>query len=122
VPHAFKVQVFYQCRTPAGCGCFFQVLYVEGQAPIVVAESPRAPKGPAVEGRGDTDADRAAGKLRMGCPDCGRYGAIKMTYPERYDGKWRRHKCDAHGYYYTQNDDGEVTVHRKMKSLLAVEV
>lgn len=126
VPRAAATRVWYKCRNDH-CRCHWQMLYQEGQLPLIVAESPREMPGRKPLG-GDQRQEPKPGLLadgtfaKMGCPDCGRYGPIRATFPLRSDGRWRKHKCATHGHYFTcQTDDG-VVVTRKVTSLKAIEV
>jgi hypothetical protein len=81
----------------------------------VVAESPFKPKSP--EWQQPTEVTDKA--LRAPCPSCHHYGNVKMTFPMRPDGKWRRHKCDACGPYFSCTAEGHTEVFRKMRSTRA---
>jgi hypothetical protein len=127
VSRAEKVSVWYGCLNDH-CRCHWQMLYQEGQDPVIVAQSARNMLGRKPLG-GDVRREPAVPGLmadgmfaKMGCPDCGRYGPIKVTFPQRSDGRWRKHKCPSHGAYFTcQSADG-VRVTRKVTSLKAVEL
>jgi hypothetical protein len=125
VPRGDSVSVWYGCRND-NCRCHWQMLYQEGQEPVIVAESAREKPGPKLEPRhkatGNPGLLADGSFAKMGCPDCGRYGPIKMTFPERRDGRWRRHRCATHGNYFTCQTDDAVIVRRKVTSLKAVEL
>lgn len=115
VVHADRAQLYFQC-THEACRNHFQVLRIHGQLDQVVAQSPHK----VIDGPKATDFTPSVG--RMGCPECGQYGKIKMT-ERRDDGYWRRHKCLVHGYYYTvENPDGGISVHKKQRSKLAIDL
>lgn len=114
VNFADKQQLYFACRHEP-CRNHFQVVRMSGWPDQVVAQSPQKVT-PQIGALGVT-----AMATQMGCPSCNRYGKIKMTIRRR-DGYWRRHVCTTDGVYYTCETEEGVTVHRKMKSLLAVEV
>jgi transcription elongation factor Elf1 len=117
VNFAHKVQRFYGCTA---CRHHFQVLFLEGQLPVIVAESPREVSGPKASPL--VEAAKRGEIYNMGCPSCNRYGPIKMTYPLRDGEKWRRHKCVTCGPYFSCEEADGVSVHRRMKSKLALEI
>lgn len=111
VNYANKAQLYYGCTH---CRHHFQVLHMDGEQDKIVAESPRDVH-PAQE---TLSPDGIAG---MGCPSCTRYGKVRATHNHE-DGFWRRHQCVTCGPYFTcQTEDG-VSVHRQMKSVLAVDL
>lgn len=98
---------FYKCRYDT-CRNHWRVISAPGFTPQVTSMSPpERRKPPPVIGN-------------MGCPTCGAYGSIKTSY-RRDDGYWRRHQCKACGPYYTCEHEDGVTVHKKLKSLLAID-
>lgn len=115
IVHADKAQLYFQCRQE-NCRNHFQVLRIRGCGDQIVAQSPHKVTTPALRATDfiPTIAD-------MGCPTCGSYGKIKMT-ERRDDGYWRRHVCVTCGPYYTCETDDGVSVHRKKRSKLALEV
>lgn len=118
VAHAGHAQLYFACIVE-DCRNHFQVLRMPGQLDKVVAQSPHK----VTPGPNTPEAERFMPVVgRMGCPECGQYGKIKMT-ERRDDGYWRRHKCLVHGYYYTvENPDGGISVHKKQRSKLAIDL
>jgi hypothetical protein len=116
VPFAAKEQLYFGCRNDA-CRCHFQVLRCSGFPDQIVAQSPREVT------EQQTRPYILSLAAVMGCPGCGKYGSVKVTYPQRADGKWRRHKCRGKcGYYFTCEDVDGATVHRRMKSKKAIDL
>lgn len=99
---AAKAKLFYGCN---GCRHHWQVLTMEGQAPKIVAESPREGDGFRIL------ALEPDGPQQMGCPRCGRYGPVKATERRTDNATVRRHKCPTDGWYFSCTDaDGNVEV------------
>lgn len=103
VPFVNKRQLYFGC---AGCRHHFQVLCMDGQEPLVVAESPR----PGVATRKTLTEEHLGAQLL--CPSCGTYGHVRAT--EHRDGETvRRHECPSHGKYFScVAADGEITTSR----------
>jgi predicted RNA-binding Zn-ribbon protein involved in translation (DUF1610 family) len=116
------MQLWYGCKYDT-CRNHFQVLKLarwpnqptSEWTTSIVAESPRVVNM-------DTRINKSDGAMvHMGCPSCGRYGTVKRTLT-RTDGVWRIHACPTCGNYHSCTTDEGVTVHRKMKSLKAIDL
>jgi transcription elongation factor Elf1 len=99
---------FYKCKSDA-CRNHFRVVKIEGLPLQVINQSPLERKG----------VNNPVIGL-MGCPGCGAHGKVKTSY-KRDDGYWRRHQCLTCGPYFTCEHEGRITIHKKLKSLLAID-
>lgn len=106
------IKMWFACPN---CRNHFMAVREDGQPDRILAESPDKEITPVIAPIGDNGLI-----ANMGCPQCGRYGRVKMT-TKRHDGYWRRHQCPTCGPYYTCETRDGVSVHQKLKSLKASE-